>query len=269
MKKRTELDKEVSRLQKNARNKLYRLRKKGAINAQISAAFNPVIPAVELKGMSVVEKRQYAQKLREFNARSNAYTFTKGTEVIIQRGGTPILSTELWQRRMEEAELNSIRAENATRLKKIRESVLSKIPESQVRNIGFVESPMEYAIDDGRFSAIKPVIRETDYKPGAKSSYEKIKSRLTFTLDPDRLLQYKQAVINKLRDNDIDETLLKQLSKLTADEMAYLHFYTDFAVLVDTWQYQAAYDDGYRSPSAGETTANESALKELLQFIGK
>lgn len=269
MKKRTELDIEISRLQKNARNKLYRLRKKGAINAQISAAFNPVIRAVELKGMSVVEKRQYAQKLREFNSRENAYVFKKGTEVVIQSGGTPMASTELWQRRLQEAELNIIRSENATRLKSIRETVLNKIPASQVRNIDFIESPMEYAIDDGRFSAIKPVIRETDFKPGEKSSYEKIKSRLTTALDTDRLLHYKQAVINKLKDNDIDESLLKRLSKLTADEMAYLHFYTDFGVLVDTWQYQTEYEEGYRSPSAGESSANETALKELLQFIGK
>lgn len=269
MKKRTELDKEVSRLQKNARNKLYRLRKKGAINAQIAAAFNPVIPAAEQKGMSVVEKRQYAQKLREFNARENAYTFTKGTEVVIQREGTPILSSELWQLRLEEAELNIIRSENDARLKRIRETVLNKIPESQVRNIDYVESPMEFAIDDGRFSAIRPVIRETDYKPGAKIRYAEIKSRLTSALDTDRLLQYKQAVINKLSDNDIDESVLKQLSTLTADEMAYLHFYTDFGVLVDTWQYQTVYEEGRRSPSAGESTANETAIKELLQFIGK
>lgn len=267
--KRTELDKEVSRLQKNARNKLYRLRKKGAINAQISAAFNPVIPAAELKGMSTVEKRQYAQKLREFNARENAYIFNKGTEVVIQRGGTPITCTELWQRRLEEAELNIIRAENAARLKNIRESILSKIPESQVRNIDYVESPMEYALDDGRFSAIKPVIRETDFNPGAKSSYEKIKSRLTTTLDTDRLLHYKQAVINKLSENDIGESVLKQLSKLTADEIAYLHFYTDFGAVVDTWQYEAEYEKGHRCPSADESSANETALKELLQFIGK
>lgn len=269
MQKRTELDKEVSRLQKNARNKLYRLRKKGAINAQISAAFNPVIPAAELKGMSALEKRQYAQKLREFNARENVYTFNRGSEVVIQREGTPIMSTELWQRRLEEAELNIIRTENASRLKSIRETVLNKIPESQVRNIDFVESPMEYAIDDGRFSAIKPVIRETEFKPGAKSSYKIIKSRITTALDTDRLLHYKQAVINKLRDNDIDESFLKRLSKLTSDEMAYLHFYTDFGVLVDTWQYTTEYEMGHRCPSADESSATETALKELLQFLGK
>lgn len=269
MKKRTELDKEVSRLQKNARNKLYRLRKKGAINAQISAAFNPVIPAAELKGMSAVEKRQYAQKLREFNARENAYAFNRGTEVVIQREGTPIMSAELWQRRLEEAELNVIRAENASRLKNIRESVLNKIPESQVRNIDFVESPMEYAVDDGRFSAIKPVIRTEEFEPGAESPYKKIKSRLTSSLDTYRLLQYKQAVINKLSTNDIDESVLQQLSKLTADEMAYLHFYTDFGVIVDTWQYENEYEKGHRAPTDSESSASETALKELLQFIGK
>lgn len=269
MKKRTELDKEVSRLQKNARNKLYRLRKKGAINAQISAAFNPVIPAAELKGMSTVEKRQYAQKLREFNARENAYVFTKGTEVIIQRGGTPILSSELWDRRLEEAELNIIRAENAAKLKSIRESVLNKIPDSQVRNIDYIESPMEYSVDDGRFSAIKPVIRETDFKPGAKSNYATIKARITSALDDDRLTRYRQAVINKLKENGISDSVLDRIGKLTTSEMAYLHYYTDFSVVVDTWQYEAEYEKGYRSPSADESNANETALKELLQFIGK
>lgn len=269
MNKRTELDKEVSRLQKNARNKLYRLRKKGAINAQISAAFNPVIPAAELKGMTDVEKRQYAQKLREFNARKNGYTFTKGTEVVIQREGTPIMSTELWQRRLEEAELNVIRVENAAKLKNIRESVLNKIPDSQVRNIDYIESPMEYAVDDGRFSAIKPVIRETEYKPGAKSNYTVIKQRITTALDVDRLTHYRQAVINKLKENDISESVLDRIGELTADELTYLHYYTDFSVIVDTWQYEAEYEKGYRSPSAGESSASETALKELLQFIGK
>ena len=269
MKKRTELDIEVSRLQKNARNKLYRLRKKGAINAQISAAFNPVIPAAELKGMSAVEKRQYAQKLREFNARENAYTFNKGTEVVIQREGTPIMSSELWQRRLEEAELNVIRSENAARLKSIRENVLNKIPESQVRNIDFIESPMEYAIDDGRFSAIKPVIRETEFKPGAKSNYATIKSRVSSALDIDRLERYRQAVINKLKENDISESVLDRISEITTDELAYLHYYTDFSVVVDTWQYEAEYEKGYRSPTGAESNANETALKELLQFIGK
>lgn len=269
MKKRTELDKEVSRLQKNARNKLYRLRKKGAINAQISAAFNPVIPAAELKGMSAVEKRQYAQKLREFNARENLYTFNRGTEVVIQREGTVIMSVELWQRRLEEAELNVIRAENAAKLKSIRESVLNKIPDSQVRNIDYIESPMEYAVDDGRFSAIKPVIRETDFKPGAKATYATIKPRVTSALDVDRLTHYRQAVINKLKENGISESVLDRIGELTTDEIAYLHYYTDFSVVVDTWQYEAEYEKGYRSPSADEYAANETALKELLQFIGK
>lgn len=269
MKKLTGIDKVVSRLQKNARNKLYRLRRKGAINAQISAAFNPVIPAAELKNMSDVEKRQYAQKLREFNARENTYTFTKGTEVVIQREGTPIVSAELWQRRLEEAELNVIRAENAAKLKSIRESVLANIPDSQVRNIDYIESPSEYAVDDGRFSAVKPVIRETEFKPGAKSTYAAIKPRVASALGVDRLTHYRQAVVNKLKENDISESVLDRIGELTTDELAYLHYYTDFSVVVDTWQYEAEYEKGHRSPSAEESTASETALKELLQFIGK
>ena len=128
---------------------------------------------------------------------------------------------------------------------------------------------MEYAVDDGRFSAIKPVIRETEFKPGSASTYATIKPRVTSALDDDRLTHYRQAVINKLKENGISESVLDRIGELTTDEMAYLHYYTDFSVVVDTWQYEAEYEKGYRSPSADESSANETALKELLQFIGK
>ena len=63
--------KELSRLQKNARNKLYRLRKKGITNAQINQMAVPVKSWDEVQTMSTREQNAYARQLREFNSREN------------------------------------------------------------------------------------------------------------------------------------------------------------------------------------------------------
>ena len=266
---RSKLDVEISRLQKNARNKLYRLRQKGAINAQISAAFNPVVPANQLKGMSAIEKRQYASKLKEFNKRETAYNFERGNEVVIQSGGSVIKSVELWQRRIEEAELNIMRRENAAKLAKLRSATLKNVLDANIDQLDVIETPFEYAIDDGRFSAIKPVIRTEDFKPGQKSYYEQHKERLQTAISAKRLRQYKAAIINKLADNDVSPALLARLRKLSPIQLAYLHYYTDFSILAETWQYQEAYEQGYRSPNGGESSAAEAGISELLRFLGK
>ena len=261
--KRTKLDIEVSRLQKNARNKLYRLRQKGAINATMAAAFNPVRPANELKGMSNIEKRQYAEALKEFNKRDvTKYQFTRGTEVVIQKEGTPIQSAELWEKRIQEAELNIMREENNRRLRQIRESVLNNIPGSQVRNIEMIEF-------GNAEKPIKPIIRTTEFKPGAKTNYEVIKSRIATALDESRISAYRRAVANKLRDNDMPDSLVRRIEKLSNAEIAYLHYYTDFSALVSEFEYTAEYDEGYARPSAGEVSAVQAGVSELLQFIGK
>lgn len=65
-KKRTALDQEISRLQKNTRNKLYRLRKRGADTQDID-------PRKNTEFMNGSQKRRYANQLREFNARDNSF----------------------------------------------------------------------------------------------------------------------------------------------------------------------------------------------------
>jgi hypothetical protein len=262
--KRTKLDIEVSRLQKNARNKLYRLRKKGAINATMAAAFNPVRPANELKNMSVIEKRQYAESLKDFNKRDTTkYQFTRGTEVVIQKEGTPILSVELWEKRIQEAELNIIREENSQRLRQIREEVLGGIPGSQVRNIDYIEFGSN--VD----TPIKPVMRTTDFKPGAKTAYKEVKHRLETALDDLRVATYKASIANKMKDNDADPKLVSRVKELTDNELLYLHYYTDFSALVAEYEYPDEYEKGHQAPGAQERTRIEAGIGELLQFLGK
>lgn len=268
VKQRSELDKELSRLQKNARNKLYRLRKKGAINAQIGAAFNPVVPAAQLKAMSTVEKRQYAERLKAFNDKKTAFTFTKGVEHVIQSGGTPIKSVDLWERRIKEAELNILRSENAQKLGEIRERILSDIPGSEVKNIDVMEVPFNLAVDDGRFTAIKPTVRSTDFTESTPDYYEGQKSRVSHALDADRLMHYRDAVANRMAENDLAPELVQTVRGLTSDQMAYLHYYTDFTLIADAWEYQAEYDAGHYEPIEAESAAKATGLRELLQYVG-
>lgn len=94
--------KELSRLQKNARNKLYRLRKKGITNAQINQMAVPVKSWGEVQTMSTREQNAYARQLREFNSRENRIeTQGKSLNYVLQRSSNialpyeKVLSTEL------------------------------------------------------------------------------------------------------------------------------------------------------------------------------
>ena len=77
---------EISRLQKNARNKLYRLRKKGIVNANIGVSVVPVIPMSEVRKMSKRDQMAYARELKKFNARENKITLSgQSDEYILQK----------------------------------------------------------------------------------------------------------------------------------------------------------------------------------------
>ena len=214
--------------------------------------------------MTNIEKRQYAEALKDFNKRDiTKYQFTRGTEVVIQKEGTPIQSAELWEKRLQEAELNIIRAENNAKLRQIREGVLSNIPGSQVRNIDYIEFGSD--ID----APIKLVVRNTEFKPGAKTAYKGIKSRLESVLEEERVLTYKNSLVNKFKANDVDSKLVSLIEDLTNNELLYLHYYTDFSTIAAEYEYPDEYEKGYQAPSAQERTSNEAAIHELLQFLGK
>lgn len=69
-KPKAQADPELSRLQKNARNKEYRMRRMGASNEAVGFA-SPRVSYAEVKRMSVQEKAEYKAKLKAFNAREN------------------------------------------------------------------------------------------------------------------------------------------------------------------------------------------------------
>jgi hypothetical protein len=71
---------DVSRLQKRARDKEYRLRKQGA-NREAIAAISPRKPWAEIKSMTPVQLRAYAKRLDAWN-RKTRYTGVKSGNVI-------------------------------------------------------------------------------------------------------------------------------------------------------------------------------------------
>ena len=127
---RTALDKQISRAQKNARNKLYRIRQAGAINTE---EFDPRVSQQELKGMNGSQKKAYLRKLELFNARHN--------KIIVQpQNGVAIPETKLKAYRQAELEVNAARI---LRRAQIEESVksaaqrdIAKIRDTVTKEIG-------------------------------------------------------------------------------------------------------------------------------------
>lgn len=94
------LPKYLARLQKNARNKEYRLRQRGA-NALGVGEASPRLPASVVANMSVSEQRAYAARLRRFNSRDNSLHVYAETGAVVPK--STFRAIEEGQRRYNEA----------------------------------------------------------------------------------------------------------------------------------------------------------------------
>lgn len=73
----------LSRLQKNTRNKEYRLRRQGADPSQVAAA-SPRVSAREVARMTPAEQRAYGIRLQSFNSVDNRYYVYRRTNALIE-----------------------------------------------------------------------------------------------------------------------------------------------------------------------------------------
>ena len=71
----------LSTLQKRARDKEYRLRKKGASEDEIKK-FSPRVAATEISNMSSAQKRAYRRELEQFNSRANRLVPLQSGEIV-------------------------------------------------------------------------------------------------------------------------------------------------------------------------------------------
>lgn len=174
---RTELDKQISRAQKNARNKLYRIRQNGAINSE---EFDPRVSQVELKQMNGSQKKAYLKKLELFNSRAN--------KVIVQPGnGIAIPETKLKEYRQAELELNAARIlrragiEEAVKsaavrdISRIQETVNKEIARRErAEKLGKPYKPLKKSVESMRGMPVNWNKLDIDYLAKAQSYYDPV-----------------------------------------------------------------------------------------------
>lgn len=276
--------KELSRLQKNARNKLYRLRKKGITNAQLNQMAVPVKSWNEVQNMSAREQNAYARQLREFNSVKNRIE-TQGNSLnyILQRDSTIALPYEkVFAYRLLEAERNIIRAERRARLEKIRENVELNKPDEVVDAVESITKNLPEKIsreDFGRGGAENLVAqvesRTTPFKSleqlenAIKAYHRSVKNAPTTDEALTRQNRgYIESVTNRLSDEGyLTEELADIIDNLTDDQIYYLYHYTDFDSLTAVYRYEYDYDKGYSSVAEQTKGDNYDSIWSMLNIV--
>lgn len=276
--------KELSRLQKNARNKLYRLRKKGITNAQINQMAVPVKSWDKVQTMSVREQNAYARQLREFNSRENRIeTQGKSLNYVLQRNSNIALPYEkVFEYRIVEAERNIIRAERRARLEKIRENVELNKPDEVIEAIESITKNLPEKIsreDFGRGGAENLVAqvepRNTPFKSleqleNAIKGYTRAAKNAPKT---DEALTrqnkgYIKTISNRLSDEGyLTEELANILDNLSDDQIFYLYHYTEFDALTSVYRYQRDYDEGRVGFSEDTKGSNYDIIWKMLDIV--
>lgn len=276
--------KELSRLQKNARNKLYRLRKKGITNAQINQMAVPVKSWDEVQTMSVREQNAYARQLREFNSRENRIeTQGQSLNYVLQRNSNIALPYEkVFEYRIAEAERNIIRAERRARLEKIRENVELNKPDDVIEAIESITKNLPEKIsreDFGRGGAENLVAqvepRNTPFKSleqleNAIKAYTRAAKNAPKT---DEALTrqnkgYIKTISNRLSDEGyLTEELANILDNLSDDQIYYLYHYTEFDALTSVYRYQRDYDEGRVGFSEDTKGSNYDIIWKMLNIV--
>ena len=276
--------KELSRLQKNARNKLYRLRKKGITNAQINQMAVPVKSWDEVQTMSTREQNAYARQLREFNSRENRIELQGNSmNYVLQRNSNIALPYEkVFAYRLAEAERNVIRAERRARLEGIREKVELNKPDEVVDAIESITKNLPEKIsreDFGRGGAENLVAqvepRNTPFKSleqleNAIKAYNRSVKNAPKT---DEALTsqnrgYIESVINRLSDEGyLTDEMANILDNLTNDQIYYLYHYTDFDALTAVYRYQRDYDEGRSGVSDATKGSNYDDIFSMLTIV--
>lgn len=276
--------KELSRLQKNARNKLYRLRKKGVTNAQINQMAVPVKSWDEVQSMSVRDQNAYARQLREFNSRENRIeTQGEAMNYVLQRNSNIALPYEkVFEYRILEAERNIIRAERRTRLESIRENIELNKPDEVVEAIESITKNLPEKIsreDFGRGGAENLVAqveaRNTPFKSlkqleNAIKAYNRSVKNAPKTDEvlTKRNRGYIDSIANRLSDEGyLTEELVNILDNLTDDQIYYLYHYTDFDSLTAVYRYTRDYEKGHSGVSEETKGTNYDLISSMLNIV--
>lgn len=306
-KHRTELDKQISRAQKNARNKLYRIRQAGAINTE---EFDPRVSQQELKGMNGSQKKAYLRKLELFNKRQN--------KIIVQpQNGVAIPETKLKAYRQAELEVNAARLLRRAQIEesvksaaqrdiaKIRETVTKEIARRErAEKLGKPYKPLKKSERAMRGMPVQWSKLDVDYlakaqsyydpvfkqlKPGERNKFQDIVPIFMREAFPSVKAVEEQTVKAKKAKERIKVArkrypqyrraliekamfsgypeLAEAIRSLTYEQLDYLHYYTDFDGWGSFFSSLQGYIKGEQAYFEDERGTTDSAAEQMMVEI--
>lgn len=268
-KKRTQLDKEISKALKNTRNKLYRLRQKGATN---TAELDPRLPQSIRKTMNGAQKRAYLRQLQDFNNRNN--------RVILQANKVAVPYDKLIQYRLAEARANVAKGMLRQGIERNVQRELAKNPElaelsqgveSNVFNASrFTKEGDIYIPPNTKYHDIQPVVMRVGFpsiEELERATKQHKESTKIIKSNRKRYASYKKGISVKLTEEGYPD-LAKKVRGLTNAQMDWLHYFTDFDAEVGNYHYQYEYEKG-RSRLKDREMENSTAFVEELIAAAK
>lgn len=273
---------EIRKLQKNARNKLYRLRKKGIVNANIGASVVPVIPMAEVAGMSKREQMAYARELRRFNSRENKIELSgESDEYILQRNNVAISAPDVWDYRLAEARANIERSLVREQIELAREETYASLDLESALDFERYEIDPQQQADilaggqslQSRFQDLTPVVMREGFASveairRATERQRKAISIINMKRNEKRYRDWRAGIVSRMVDNGYTEGA-EYVADLTLEQMDWLRYYTDFTELTNTYLYQNDYIRGRAMASEDTLTSYEGLIIELVQQAKK
>ena len=273
---------EIRKLQKNARNKLYRLRKKGIVNANIGSSVVPVIPMAEVAAMSKREQMVYARELKRFNSRENKIELSgESEEYILQRNNVAISAPDVWDYRLAEARANIERQAVREQIELAREETYASLDLESALDFERYEIDPQQQADilaggqslHSRFQDLTPVIMREGFASDeairrATERQRKAISIINMKRNEKRYRDWRAGIVSRMVDNGYTEGA-EYVADLTLEQMDWLRYYTDFTELTNTYLYQNDYIRGRAMASEDTLSTYEGLIIELVQQAKK
>lgn len=261
--KRSKLDVEISRVQKNTRNKIYRFRAKGVSDEEIAE----IDPRRSTKGMTTKEKRAYLRTLQAFNGRETGYTAG------VDNNGVAGLIKTSTLREYQKAE----RAANQYK-RKLARAATRRYGSLPVVLRGNDMSMEDYAKDHAKGyinedlayerGYLKPVKRQGGFSSEAQAlrAIEAQRNAVKKAEQVDKnLLSYKNAIVNKMMEENAPVEVVTRVRNLTLNQLQYLYYNTDFSADVQVFHYRSYYyEQGHTKPGQNVYTRSYESMVSAM-----
>ena len=257
------LDLQISRAQKNTRNKIYRFRKKGLDEERLAE----IDPRRSTKDMTTAEKRAYLAELKKFNGRFTGYTV--GADSNGDVGAVP--TQMVMEYRKIEREANKLK-------KKLASAAQRAYGSMPVMKNGNEMTRAEYDKRFGEWVKYSDLAYDRGYLKVARRQYGfSSEQQLMRAIDAQRnaiekvkridtnLLNYKESIVNRMREENAPIDIVVGVENLTLNQLQYLYYNSDFASQVSQYHYESYYAEGHlrRSDAAFERSFDN--VRDLLE----